>query len=118
MTGIPQRKTWGTVAYPAPFDQPFYMILNVAVGGSWVGNIDDTTPFDEKARLAVDYVRVYQKDSYDENVKRPEKNVVLRDPDANGNYVNNGNFAEKESLTDEADWKFMTANGGAKRSGN
>lgn len=33
--------------------------------------------------------------------------------DANGNYVNNGNFAEKESLTDEADWKFMTANGGA-----
>lgn len=49
------------------------MILNVAVGGSWVGNIDDTTPFDEKAQLAVDYVRVYQKDSYDENVKRPEK---------------------------------------------
>ena len=106
-------KNVGTVAYPAPFDQPFYMILNVAVGGSWVGNIDDTTPFDEKAQLAVDYVRVYQKDSYDENVKRPEKNVVLRDPDTNGNYVNNGNFAEKESLTDEADWKFMTANGGA-----
>ena len=85
----------------------------MAVGGSWVGIIDDTTPFVVKAQLSLDYVRVYQKDSYDENVKRPEKNVVLRDPDANGNYVNNGNFAEKESLTDEADWKFMTANGGA-----
>lgn len=105
-------KNVGTVAYPAPFDQPFYMILNVAVGGSWVGNIDDTTPFDEKAQLAVDYVRVYQKDNYDENVKKPVKNVVLRDPDATGNYINNGNFAEKESLTDGKNWEFMTANGG------
>ena len=26
----------GTLAYPAPFDQPFYIILNLAVGGSWV----------------------------------------------------------------------------------
>ena len=105
-------KNVGTVAYPAPFDQPFYIILNVAVGGSWVGNIDDTTVFDERARLVVDYVRVYQKDGYDENVKKPEKDVVLRDPDENGNYIINGDFAETENLTDENNWKFMTANGG------
>lgn len=51
-------------AYPAPFDQPFYMILNVAVGGSWVGYPDKTTQFGENARLVVDYVRVYQKDEF------------------------------------------------------
>lgn len=98
----------GTVSYPAPFDQPFYMILNLAVGGSWVGNPNDSTDF-ENAAFVIDYVKAYQKDSYDENVSKPEKEVVLRDPDENGNYVNNGDFATAESLTDDEDWKFMTA---------
>lgn len=101
----------GTLTYPAPFDQPFYIILNLAVGGSWVGNPDENTSFEDN-NYEVDYVRVYQKDSYDENVERPVKDVVLRDPDENGNYINNGDFSVKESLTDEVDWAFMTANGG------
>jgi beta-glucanase (GH16 family) len=42
-----------------PFDRPFYLILNLAVGGAWPGEPDDTTPF--PARLLVDYVRVYQR---------------------------------------------------------
>jgi Beta-glucanase/Beta-glucan synthetase len=62
----------GTLAYPAPFDQPFYIILNLAVGGSWVGNPNDETSF-ENNPYVIDYVRVYQKDSYDEDVKRPGK---------------------------------------------
>lgn len=37
-----------------------YLILNLAVGGSWVGSPDEATDF-EKAVFAVDYVRVYQK---------------------------------------------------------
>jgi len=37
---------------------PFYLLLNVAVGGSWPGHPDATTVFPE--RLLVDYVRVYQ----------------------------------------------------------
>ena len=41
-----------------PFDQPFYIILNLAVGGGWVGNPDATTVF--PAVMEVDYVRVYQ----------------------------------------------------------
>jgi beta-glucanase (GH16 family) len=41
-----------------PFDKPFYIILNVAVGGGWVGNPDETTIF--PATMKVDYVRVYQ----------------------------------------------------------
>ena len=99
----------GTLTYPAPFDQPFYIILNLAVGGSWVGNPDDTTNFDNNPYV-IDYVKVYQKDSYDENVQKPENNVELRDP--TGNYVNNGDFSVEEDLTDDTDWKFLTALGG------
>lgn len=98
----------GTLTYPAPFDQPFYIILNLAVGGSWVGNPNDETSFDNNP-YEIDYVRVYQKDSYDEDVKRPVKEVTLRDPDANGNYINNGDFSAKEDLSDDTDWKFLTA---------
>jgi len=41
-----------------PFDKPFYIILNLAVGGGWVGNPDSTTVF--PAIMEVDWVRVYQ----------------------------------------------------------
>ena len=54
-------------------------------------------------------MRVYKKDSYNEDVKRPVKQVTLREPDANGNYINNGDFSVKEDLTDETGWKFVTA---------
>jgi beta-glucanase (GH16 family) len=39
------------------FDHPFFLILNVAVGGSWPGPPDATTPFPQT--MLVDYVRVY-----------------------------------------------------------
>jgi beta-glucanase (GH16 family) len=45
--------------WPAPFDQPFYLIMNVAVGGKFLGNPDRTTSF--PAEMVVDYVRVYDK---------------------------------------------------------
>ena len=101
----------GTLTYPAPFDQPFYMILNLAVGGSWVGYPDETTKFDNNP-FVVEYVKVYQKDSYDENVTKPVEVVELRDPNADGNYINNGDFAEDEKLTDGVNWKFLLANEG------
>lgn len=97
----------GEVAYPAPFDQPFYMILNLAVGGSWVGYPDDSTTYADQ-QFAVDYVKVYQKDSYDENVEKPVKNVILRAPDTTGNYINNGDFSIAENLSDDKNWKFLT----------
>lgn len=102
-----------TVSYPAPFDQNFYMILNLAVGGSWVGYPDDTVDINaDSSEFKIDYVRVYQKDSYDENVKRPEKEVSYKEPDAEGNYVTNGNFSENEDLTDAEAWQFLTTQGG------
>ena len=39
------------------FDHPFFLLLNVAVGGSWPGNPDATTVFPQV--MLVDYVRVY-----------------------------------------------------------
>ena len=48
--------------YPAPFNKPFYIIFNVAVGGDWPGDPDENTTFDKKAQMRVDWVRVYQKD--------------------------------------------------------
>ncbi len=44
---------------PWVYDHPFFIILNVAVGGSWPGNPDTTTVFPQTMR--VDYVRVYRK---------------------------------------------------------
>lgn len=39
------------------YDHPFYVIMNVAVGGAFPGNPDATTPFPQA--LIADYVRVY-----------------------------------------------------------
>lgn len=41
-----------------PFNQPFFFIINVAVGGQWPGNPTEDTTFPEF--MAVDYVRVFQ----------------------------------------------------------
>lgn len=41
-----------------PFNEKFFFIFNLAVGGQWPGNPDATTTFPQ--RLIVDYVRVFQ----------------------------------------------------------
>jgi beta-glucanase (GH16 family) len=43
------------------YRNPFYLILNVAIGGAWPGAPDETTEFPDG--MLVDYVRVYQTDS-------------------------------------------------------
>lgn len=98
--------------YPAPFNQDFYLIFNVAVGGNWPGYPDAKTKFDSNAQLVVDYVKVYQKKSYNENVTKQEEHVDIRGPEADGNYLRNGKF-DPENLKDNKDWKFMTQQGGA-----
>lgn len=49
---LPAGKRW-------VFDHPFYMLLNLAVGGVWPGPPDASTVF--PATILVDYVRVYTK---------------------------------------------------------
>lgn len=41
-----------------PFDKPYFLILNLAIGGNWGGDIDDTI---FPSEMLVDYVRIYQK---------------------------------------------------------
>lgn len=49
-SGIPAGTDW-------VFDEPFFILLNLAVGGRWPGNPDHTTQFPQE--LTVDWVRVY-----------------------------------------------------------
>lgn len=48
---LPRGATW-------VYEHPFFVLLNVAVGGAWPGNPDETTPFPQQ--MLVDYVRVYK----------------------------------------------------------
>lgn len=52
-----QRIERGDVNGEWVFDQPFFMILNVAVGGNYVGFPTAGTPFPQ--RMIIDYVKVY-----------------------------------------------------------
>lgn len=87
--------------YPAPFNQDFYIIFNIAVGGNWPGDPDETTPFDERAQMRVDWVRVYQRGWYDEDVEAPSQDYDFRQADSTGNFV-----------VDDA-WAIYFAEGGA-----
>ena len=49
---IPAGTTW-------VFDHPFFILLNVAVGGAWPGDPDASTTFPQT--MLVDYVRVYKR---------------------------------------------------------
>ena len=42
-----------------PFDQPFYFVLNIAVGGAW-GGLKGVEPKAFPSTMEIDYVRVYQ----------------------------------------------------------
>jgi beta-glucanase (GH16 family) len=57
--GVAPKSEADLKPWPAPFDQPFYIIINLAVGGQFLGNPNRTTPF--PAEMLVDYVRVYDR---------------------------------------------------------
>ena len=44
---------------PWVYNQPYFMLINVAVGGLWPGNPNDSTVFPQE--MLVDWVRVYQR---------------------------------------------------------
>ncbi|MCU1288516.1 MAG: Beta-glucanase/beta-glucan synthetase [Acidobacteria bacterium] len=49
---LPAGKQW-------VYDHPFFMILNLAIGGNWGGAPDDSTQFPQT--MLIDYVRVYRR---------------------------------------------------------
>jgi beta-glucanase (GH16 family) len=48
---LPQSARW-------VFDHPFFLLLNLAVGGAWPGDPDATSTYPQE--MVVDYVRVYR----------------------------------------------------------
>jgi beta-glucanase (GH16 family) len=56
------QDSWSTTSapFPAPFDEPFYILLNVAVGGDFPGAPDGSSVF--PVTMEVEYVRIYSGD--------------------------------------------------------
>lgn len=103
--------------YPAPFDQDFFLIMNISVGGGWPGNPDETTVFPQQ--MVVDYVRVYQKDEYPSREKPQKEDLKTREPLEDGNYVYNGSFDVEDPTVDGIEgveftdyWTFGQGPGG------
>ena len=77
--GLKPTKEADLNPWPAPFDQPFYLVMNVAVGGKFLGNPDKTTVF--PVEMLVDYVRVYDKvGGYGETKPRGEGKLPFGKP--------------------------------------
>jgi beta-glucanase (GH16 family) len=65
-TTVQTWTSWGAASgaytYPAPFNKPFYLIMNLAVGGQYLGSPSDSTITNNTVfpgEMQVDYVRVY-----------------------------------------------------------
>lgn len=82
--------------WPAPFDKPFHLLLNLAVGGNFDGNPDATTP--DTAEMRVDYVRVYAHPDETRDpgprpdMKYPWTPAVARPALPDGNLIYNESF--------------------------
>lgn len=113
--------------YGAPFDVPFYIILNLAVGGTYDGdaNLENAT---FPSSMEVDYVRVYQKtegyddtDLVEQDMDKDAENFnsdAFKPAGKNGDYVGDTEFATlkdaAEVKPEDSDWQFFVGDfGGA-----
>ncbi|OWR27103.1 licheninase [Saccharibacillus sp. O23] len=116
-----QINNWQTTAagqpesytFPAPFDRPFYLILNLAVGGDWPGAPDSAFVSEQ---MNVDFVRVYSYknlDQWPDVTSAPIEPERQRAPQADGNQIYNEAFAKGSDASGvPADWKFIENAGG------
>jgi beta-glucanase (GH16 family) len=74
---LPPNTTW-------VYDHSFYILLNLAVGGYWPGNPDETTTFPQQ--MLIDYVRVY--------TRKPEPSKAATNPGAS--YLDSEMWASSE----------------------
>ncbi|WP_280846805.1 carbohydrate binding domain-containing protein [Mesobacillus selenatarsenatis] len=105
-------------SFPAPFDQEFYLVLNLAVGGWYGGDPDATTTFPGK--MEVDYVRVYEltgrdyKTPVEPSVEKVELPADAKMPQADGNLIYDNDYikgftdisAETQSMN-PLYWNFL-----------
>ncbi|MGN0243320.1 MAG: carbohydrate binding domain-containing protein [Lachnospiraceae bacterium] len=108
--------------YPAPYDQRFYIILNMAVGGTFDVNRVPSDDVLDNAKMVVDYVRTYtavDSSTYETN---PDKPKLTKDKlpskakkaDKNKDYITDGEFKKVVIKTDNGTaaskdgWTFAT----------
>ncbi len=95
------------------FHKSFYVILNLAVGGNWPGDPDETTPF--PADMEIDYVRVYTLDGPKIGFSPQEMRFTMDKGDASTvspqtlNITNTGSgILEAITVTQDVDWLDIT----------
>ncbi|NIK23544.1 carbohydrate binding domain-containing protein [Paenibacillus lupini] len=100
--------------YPAPFDRPFYMILNLAVGGDWPGAPNGDFTADQ---MNVDFVRVYEYknlDSWEDVTGNPPAPEPKRAPQEDGNLLYNEKFMQATDANGIPPyWQFLLNEGGS-----
>lgn len=85
-------------AYPAPFNQKFHLLMNLAVGGNFDGNPTEDTVF--PSSMEIDYVRIYELTGREYREPVPvqfEKEPYLEGaklPLADKNFIYNNGFTE------------------------
>lgn len=91
-----------------PFDQPFYIILNLAIGGDFFGSDGQSLTLAEadnwsRPSLQVDYIRVYQRNETSHLLPQPVtsnassclsiySDLICRTTSANESYLNSFNL--------------------------
>ena len=98
------------------FDHPFFIILNIAVGGNFPGNPDDTTTFPQT--MTVDYVRVYADDRFApkiNDVTGPKKHLVVSGENFDNESLILMNGDIQKTLRDEVEFGVLIGKKVAKR---
>jgi beta-glucanase (GH16 family) len=90
-TAVGNKTNWYSSAapMPAPFDVPFYLLLNLAVGGNFDGNREPPADFQE-AEMKVDWVRVYRFTG--QEPPQPTNNLALNKPTTASSEFNHGEY--------------------------
>ena len=78
---VSQNYPEASVTQGYPFDNSFYIILNLAVGGNWPNTPDPAQRQEDKAKdfpkeLIVDYIRVYQQDGSPAPLLQPSPDPI------------------------------------------
>lgn len=108
-------------AYPAPFNQKFHLLMNLAVGGNFDGNPTDETIF--PSSMEIDYVRIYELTGREyrqpvpvELAKEPYLEGA-KPPLADGNFIYNSGFTQQVEgdpgmgIPNTAHWVLYTDEG-------
>lgn len=95
--------------YPTPFNQPFFIIMNVAVGGNYLGNPSTNTinAGSFPGEMLVDYVRIFNQTApLQISISRTNSNVSLNWPSnvvchlqAQTNSLVDGNWLDLPNIT-------------------